>query len=340
VTIVSGLANAARHGVLIKGGAFLENAHRISAMAFDKTGTITRGKLDVQNVIPFDSTDRTNLISLAAAVESHSEHPIARAILRHADSLGIHYDKPRNFQSYPGQGARADVNGQTVYVGKWSLLGGVNPGTNYAAELKELQSNDSHISILVGTSSKLLGAITISDEIRHGASDTINAIRHEGVRHVALITGDNASVGNDVGKSIGADDILSELLPHEKVKAIQKLHSKYGSVAMVGDGVNDAPALASADIAIAMGAAGSDSAIETADIALMSDELGKIPWLIRLSRKARRIIIQNITLSILIKFIFVILAIIGMATLWMAVFADMGISLLVIFNGMRALKSN
>ena len=194
-------------------------------------------------------------------------------------------------------------------------------------------------AVLVGTGEKVLGVIALADEIRHDSAAAILDLKSEGIEHVALLTGDNQLTAEAVGKAVCTDEIYGQLLPDEKVEIMKTLRSKYGNVAMVGDGVNDAPALAAATVGIAMGAAGSDTALETADIALMADELSKIPWTIRLSRKTHQIIVQNISLSIAIKFVFVVLASLGIATLWMAVFADMGVSLMVIFNGMRALRS-
>jgi Cd2+/Zn2+-exporting ATPase len=338
VTIVSALANAARNGVLIKGGAFLENACTVPAMAFDKTGTITTGKSAVDNVVALDGYDHDELLKIAASVETHSEHPIAKAILRYADAKGISYGPPTNFKSVPGQGAIADLDGQKYYLGNralFSSLGLINAGVDTA--LKEY-GNQSSTAVLVGSSSNVMGLLTLADELRPDSVEAIDRLRKEGIKHIVLLTGDNRFTAESVGGLVGADEIHAELLPQEKADTVRKLGAQFGGVIMVGDGVNDAPALASATIGIAMGAIGSDAALETADIALMADELKKLPWLLRLSRKARRIIIQNITISIIVKFIFVILASAGAATLWMAVFADMGISLLVIFNGMRTLR--
>lgn len=339
ISIVSALANAARNGVLVKGGVFLENAHRISAVAFDKTGTITNGKLKVTAVRAFNGFSQRALVSLAASVESHSEHPLARAIVRYAEQNEIEINTPRNFRAIPGRGAEAEIDGQRVILGKLTLLedmGIIGDGIDKA--LLGVK-NGSQTTVMVGASGKIVGMLAISDEIRLEPARAVEELRREGIRHIVLITGDNNDSATAVGRAIGADEIYAELLPWEKADKVRMLQAKYGHVAMVGDGVNDAPALASGDIGIAMGAAGSDSALETADVALMSDDLLKIPWLIRLSRKTRGIIIQNIGLAITVKFVFVTLATLGMATLWMAVFADMGISLLVIFNGLRALQS-
>jgi len=317
----------------------LENAHRISAVAFDKTGTITNGKLKVTAVRAFNGFSQRALVSLAASVESHSEHPLARAIVRYAEQNEIEINTPRNFRAIPGRGAEAEIDGQRVILGKLTLLedmGIIGDGIDKA--LLGVK-NGSQTTVMVGASGKIVGMLAISDEIRLEPARAVEELRREGIRHIVLITGDNNDSATAVGRAIGADEIYAELLPWEKADKVRMLQAKYGHVAMVGDGVNDAPALASGDIGIAMGAAGSDSALETADVALMSDDLLKIPWLIRLSRKTRGIIIQNIGLAITVKFVFVTLATLGMATLWMAVFADMGISLLVIFNGLRALQS-
>ena len=339
ISIVSALANAARNGVLVKGGVFLENAHRISAVAFDKTGTITKGKLKVTGVTAFNGFNQRALVSLAASVESHSEHPLARAIVRYAEQNGIEIKTPRNFRAIPGRGAEAEIDGQRVLLGKRALFDEMGLAFGRTDGEFPNVTNGSQTTVIVGASGKIVGMLTISDEIRPEAAKAVNELRKERIEHIVLITGDNKDAADVTGRAMGADEVYAELLPWQKADKVRMLQARYGHVSMVGDGVNDAPALASGNIGIAMGAAGSDSALETADIALMSDDLLKIPWLIRLSRKTRGIIIENIGLSIAVKFIFVALATLGKATLWMAVFADMGISLLVIFNGLRALKS-
>jgi len=338
VTVVSALANAARNGVLIKGGIHLENLARIKAVAFDKTGTITSGQPAVSEIICLNRASKEEIIGLAASVESHSEHQIGRAITTHARQLGIRIEEPVEFKAIPGRGASAIVSGRWVLAGNKALF--KESGINLAGietELTKIEKSGS--AILVGTESEALGIIGIADMVKDNAKVVISEIRNAGIEHTILLTGDNEQIGNAVSAAVGLDKAYTGLLPEQKVVEIRRLSEEYGEVAMVGDGINDAPALAAASIGIAMGRMGSDTALETADITLMSDDLARIPWALRLSRKARAIIFQNIAFSIVIKLVFLILASAGLATLWMAVFADMGVSLIVIFNGMRALRS-
>jgi Cd2+/Zn2+-exporting ATPase len=293
----------------------------------------------VKAVLPIDGAGPEELIRLAASVEAHSEHPIARAILEHANRLGVTYAMPKNFKAFPGMGAMAEIDGETALVGKRAIFDGTDYLGRQAEETLDEIGKSAQTAILVGTKTRLYGVLAISDEIRPASARVLAELRRLGVAHTSLLTGDNVVTANVTGREAGFNSVYAELLPQQKAEIVRKLESEYGRTAMVGDGVNDAPALASGSIGIAMGAAGSDSALETADIALMADELERIPWLMRLSRKSRGIIIQNVATSIAVKFVFVALASAGLATLWMAVFADMGISLLVIFNGMRALRS-
>jgi Cd2+/Zn2+-exporting ATPase len=338
VTIVSALAGAARNGVLIKGGAYLEGLHKIRAIAFDKTGTITKGIPAVREIIALDAADKDKVISLAASLESRSEHPIAAAIVRYAEKSGINIAAPSEFRSIPGRGAQGILNGERIYLGNHALIEDLGVCDKAIDEKLSILENESQSAVLVATEEKVLGIIAIADEIRPDSASAVSELRKRGVRSIAMLTGDNRGTAEAVGDEVGIKEIYAELLPEQKVEAIRTMKSESGSVVMVGDGINDAPALASSTIGIAMGAAGSDIALETADIALMSDEPAKIPWAYRLSKKAYGIITANIALAITIKAIFVILAVMGLATLWMAVFADMGVSLMVIINGMRALS--
>lgn len=338
ITIVSALTAAAHNGVLIKGGAYLENLHRVKAIAFDKTGTITRGSPGVKEILPINDTEKSELLRLAASLEKRSEHPIASAIVREAGLRKIGILPVDDFQSIPGKGAAGTVSGVKYFIGKDLLF--EEMGIRDAIVERELDrmENESQTTVLLGTSKKILGIIAISDEIRPDSAVTVAELRKLGIGKIVMLTGDNHRTGKAVGKAAGIENIQSELLPDQKVEAIMAIKSESGSVVMVGDGINDAPALAASDIGIAMGAVGSDVALETADIALMSDEPSKIPWTFKLSQKTYRIILENITMAIGIKAVFVILAVMGLATLWMAVFADMGVSLMVIVNGMRALR--
>ena len=339
VTIVSGLANAARNGVLIKGGVYLENLHKIKAIAFDKTGTITTGQPIVKDVIALNGASRNEIIRIAASIESHSEHPIAEAIKNYAMNLKLDILAPRDFKAEPGLGASAWVDGEIYYIGNRAYFSKLEIAPDAVADKVEMRSGDNETSLLLGNRNGIMGIIIISDTVRTNAASVVGKLKIRDSLHIVMLTGDNAMAGRALAEQVGIDEVYTDLLPGQKVGKIKELRARFGEIAMVGDGINDAPALAAATIGIAMGKAGSDATLETADIALMHDDLMKIPWSIRLSRKTHRIIIQNIVLAIGIKAAFVILASLGLATLWMAVFADMGVSLMVIVNGMRALRN-
>jgi Zn2+/Cd2+-exporting ATPase len=338
VSIVSGLAGAARGGVLIKGGAHLENAGAVSVVAFDKTGTLTKGKPAVTDVVSINEIGETELLRLAAAVEQGSEHPLARAILAKAEEQKIEPPAQSEFEAMVGRGARAVVEGRTIFVGNERLCREQNTCTEASEELLRKFERKGKTSVLVTTEKEPLGVIAIADEIRPEAKSAIETLKATGVRKVLMLTGDNRGTAEAVAEQIGVDEYYAELLPDDKVRLVRQLEEKGERVAFVGDGVNDAPALATATVGLAMGAAGTDVALETADIALMSDDLSHLPFAVRLSHKTLSIIKQNIWFSIGIKGIFLVLALFGWATLWMAVASDMGASLLVIVNGLRALK--
>jgi Cd2+/Zn2+-exporting ATPase len=346
VTVVSALAGAARRGILIKGGLHLENAGRVRVVAFDKTGTLTEGRPEVASIVPFAGTDPRLVLALAAAVEAHSEHPLANAIRTRARGDGVEQLSAAHVRALPGRGAEGVVSEMRVLVGSERLFreeGKV--GADTAAAIGRLEEGGRTV-VLVGTKDgggrgdpdlRVVGAIALADRIRPEAPAAVRALRDAGIRHIAILTGDNIRAASAVGSSLDPDAVVrAGLLPADKVSAIRELRASHGPVLMVGDGINDAPALAAADIGVAMGTAGTDVALETADIALMADDLSKLPTMIRLARKAERIIRWNIAFALLIKAVFVVLAVVGAATLWMAVLADMGASLLVIANGMRA----
>jgi Cd2+/Zn2+-exporting ATPase len=337
VSVVSALAASARKGVLIKGGARLERLADVRAIAFDKTGTLTKGTLQVVDVIPLDGVPSDRLLRLAASVESHSEHPIAGAIVAHARERGVALATTTGFQALPGFGAQAQVDGMPVLVGNHRLFeerGLCTPSIHDAVEA--LAARGRTTVVIGGT--QPIGLVGISDQPREAARDALQMLRDQGVRHIALLTGDHASAARVVSEAVGVDEVHAGLLPADKVKTVEALRARFGTVAMVGDGINDAPALASADVGIAMGVAGSAAALDTADVALMADELSKIPYALRLSRATVRNIRANIAFSIVLKAAFLVLAIAGLATLWMAVVADMGASLIVIANALRLLR--
>ncbi|WP_378954730.1 heavy metal translocating P-type ATPase [Pelosinus sp. sgz500959] len=336
VSIVSAIGNSSRNGVLIKGGAYLEQMGTIQSIAFDKTGTLTYGRPIVTNIIPLDGSTEQDFLTTAASVEKRSEHPLAVAIVEKAKDLPL---KPiSKFSALVGRGAQADVNGKTVYIGNIRLFNELGfELSQYEQAITTLEQEGKTV-MLMGTKESISGIIAVADTLRANSVDAIITLRKAGMKHVAMLTGDNNRVASSIAEELKLDTVYSELLPEDKVNAVKKLITEYGNVAMVGDGVNDAPALAAATIGIAMGVAGSDTALETADIALMSDDLGKLAYLIKLSRKTVGIIKQNIAFAILIKIVFVILTFAGYVNLWLAVFADMGSSILVTLNGMRLMR--
>ena len=340
VSIVAALAASARNGVLIKGGAYVEAPAHLEAIAMDKTGTLTAGRPQVTDVLPLSGITRNELLELAASMESQSDHPLARAIVEYSQQQGISNKTAASFQLKQGKGAQAEIDGRSYWLGSHRYLeerGSETPEIHN--ELERLSASGQSV-VVIGDDSRLLGMITLADAVRAASIDVVRRLHQEGVKHVVMLTGDNKPTANVIASKTGVDEVYAELLPEDKVTAIEGLVNKYGQVAMVGDGVNDAPAMARASLGIAMGAMGSDAAIEAADVALMSDDLSKLPWLIRHSRRALSIIRQNITVSLAVKGLFVVLTFAGFASLWAAIAADMGVSLLVIANALRLLRSN
>jgi Cd2+/Zn2+-exporting ATPase len=338
VSIVSSLAAAARKGVLIKGGMHLEKLARVSCVAFDKTGTLSKGRLHVESVAPLNGASAASVLSLAAALESRSEHPVGRAIVEKAASLGLGVDEAASFRAIPGRGAVGMVNGVSVLAGSHRFFAESGLATPDVERLVADITAAGSRPVLVARDGLPFGVIGVADQMREGAPEALEVLRAQGVRHLAMLTGDHAAAAQAFASRVGVDEIRADLLPEDKVSSIADLRARHGVVAMVGDGVNDAPALAIADVGIAMGAAGTDVALETADVALMADELGKIAYVVRLSRATSRNIRATIAFSIALKAAFLIMALGGVATLWMAVAADMGASLLVIGNALRLLR--
>jgi Cd2+/Zn2+-exporting ATPase len=336
VSIVSALSAAARNGVLIKGGAHLERLASVRAVAFDKTGTLTRGEPSVADVIAVGSASPQDVLRFAAAVETRSEHPIARAIADRARLMGVDAPEATGFMSVPGMGVEALVGGRAVVVGNDTLM----TLRNIAApsEVESLR-RDGHTLVFVAVDHVLLGAIAIADPIRETARETLELLRSYGIRHVAMLTGDHAFSARVVADTLALDQYEAGLLPQQKHDRVVAMRKAHGATLMVGDGVNDAPALAAADVGVAMGAAGSDVALETADIALMSDELLKIPYALRLARATLFNVKTNVIVSLVLKAAFLVLAITGSATLWMAVLADTGASVIVVANALRLLRA-
>jgi Cd2+/Zn2+-exporting ATPase len=366
VSIVSALAGAARRGVLIKGGAHLEQLAAVRAIAFDKTGTLTKGVLQVSDVRAIPASpksasrnsswaeagphaqsatvsegvvDASVVLALAAAVESRSEHPIAAAIRRAAVDRGLRINPAADVRALPGLGAEGIVEGTPVICGSLRLFRERNLVTPALVEAVDAIAASGASAILVARGDEAIGAIAVADTVRESSADLIDLLHRQGIRPIVMLTGDQTATARAVAARIGVDEVRAELLPEDKVRALRDIRAAVGGpVAMVGDGVNDAPALASADVSIAMGAIGSDAALETADIALMSDEILKIPYAVRLSRATVRNIRTNVAISLVLKAAFLVLAVTGIATLWMAVIADTGASVIVIANALTLLK--
>ncbi len=338
VTIVAALAASAKQGVLVKGGSFMEVPARLKAFALDKTGTVTKGEPAVVEVVALDGHTERELLETAAAMEAHSDHPLAKAIVAYAREKGVAAAGGEAFQIIQGKGATATVRGARYWLGSHRYLEERKQETVEVHERLEALTASGRTVVIIGDNRHACGFIALADTVRPEAKEALAALRREGVEHIAMLTGDNKGTAERIAADLGIDEVYAELLPQDKVAVIEKLVARYGAVAMAGDGVNDAPAMAASTLAIAMGAAGSDAAIETADVALMSDDLSKLPWLIRHSRRTLSVIRQNIALSLATKVVFVVLTFLGHASLWSAIAADMGVSLIVIFNALRLLS--
>jgi Zn2+/Cd2+-exporting ATPase len=343
VSIVTAIGNAARNGVLIKGGIYLEETGALKAIAFDKTGTLTKGVPVVTDFeIISDVTESNHLLSVVAALEYRSQHPLAAAIIKRADQTGLPFKELEvtEFSSVTGKGIKGMVEGLSYNIGspKWvdELLGnGLNQ--EIQKQIHTLQNQGKTVMVIC-TDHEIKALIAVADEVRETSLSIIEKLHALGIQKTIMLTGDNQGTAKAIGSQVGVTEVQSELLPQDKLDFIKQLRQEYGKVAMVGDGINDAPALAAATVGIAMGGAGTDTALETADIALMGDDLRKLPFTIKLSRKALQIIKQNITFSIAIKLIALLLVIPGWLTLWIAIFADMGATLIVTLNSLRLLK--
>ena len=363
VSVVSGLTAAARNGVLIKGGTHLEAAGAVEAVAFDKTGTLTRGELTVTDVIPLEGTTEADVLRCARGLERRSEHPIGEAIVRRAEGAGVAERSVERFESITGKGVRADLNGTPHYAGKPGLFaelgfdlshvhattdGGVvtrtgrrlcerNDCLDLLSDTVPALQDEGKTVVLVGTEDELEGVIAVADEIRPEAAAAIERLRSLGVERTVMLTGDNERTARAVAERVGVDEYRAELLPDEKVAAVEALDAAFdGGVAMVGDGVNDAPAMATATVGVAMGAAGTDTALETADVALMSDDLSRLPYLYRLAGRANAVIRQNVAASLLVKAGLALGVPVGLVPIWLAVLAgDAGMTVGVTGNAMR-----
>ena len=339
VSIVAALASSARNGVLIKGGAYVEAPARLTALAMDKTGTITMGQPEVAALYPLNGTSERALLGAAAALEARSSHPLARAILSRAEGLGLTPEPAQDSRTVPGRGVEGRHEGQAIWLGSDRFAKEKDLGDAIPAELLGRIEGAGSTLVAVGTGTGLLGLIELRDRIRPDAKRIVSRLHALGVEKIVMLTGDNARTASAVAAEVGIDEVRAELLPEDKVAAIEELAKRHDVVAMIGDGVNDAPAMARAHFAVAMGAVGSDAAIETADIALMTDDIGRLPWLISHSRRTMWIIRQNIGLSLVTKSLFVGLTAFGMASMWGAIAADVGVSLLVVANALRLLRA-
>ncbi len=346
VSIAAAVSNAARNGVLVKGGAYIEQAGRLRAVAFDKTGTITAGRPSLTDVISLSSLTEDEVLALAASAEHRSDHPFAQAVVDGAAVRGVHYEPAEHFEALSGKGLKAHTPSGDIWVVSPEVLGehgavtdGAETGgiLDNAREItSRLRRNAKSVSV-VSDGKRVLGLLAVADAIRPGTRGVIQSLRDIGIERIAMLTGDDEQTARALASEAGIDEVHAGLLPQDKVAEIEKI-SRSLPVAMVGDGINDAPALAAADIGVAMGAAGTDVALETADIALMGDDLGKLVYAIELSRRTMRIVRQNVAFSLVVKLLAVALVFPGLLTLWLAIAADTGAALVVILNGMQLLQ--
>ena len=337
VTIVSGLAAAARKGILIKGGVYLEGGYKLDYLALDKTGTLTHGKPVQTDYLALFPNIEDSAPALAASLAGRSDHPVSLAIANAAVDKNLTKHVVDNFEALAGRGVRGDINGQTYHLGNHRLvedLGLCSPALE--EKLFALEKQGKSVVLLLDKSGPL-ALFAVADTVKDSSREAIAQLHELGIKTL-MLTGDNTHTAQAIASQVGIDQARGDLLPTDKLQAIETLYSQGHRVGMVGDGINDAPALARAEIGFAMAAAGTDTAIETADVALMDDDLRKIPAFIRLSRQTSSILKQNITLALVTKAVFLAITFLGMATMWMAVFADMGVALLVVFNGLRLLR--
>ena len=332
VAMVSGVTASTRNGVLIKGSKYVEEIKNISTIVFDKTGTLTEGKLEVTDVIPLNNYSKNEILQIAGSLESRSKHPLAEAVINYVEESNMDFKEVKDFESITGNGIRGIIDGKMFHIGKKSLFKG---DSEFTEELINKFQNDGKTAVILGNDEHILAVIGLMDKIRDLSKSTIAGLKERNIKTV-MLTGDNEGTAKAVSTKIGIDEYYSGLLPEDKVKIVDKLLDKGECVAMIGDGVNDAPALARANVGIAMGAAGSDVAIETADIALMQDDISKINYLIDLSRKTMSVVKQNVSAALLIQVALAALAVLGFVSLWVAVtLGDVGLTLAVILNALR-----
>jgi Cd2+/Zn2+-exporting ATPase len=346
VSIVSGLTALARRGVLVKGGTHLEALGKLDALAVDKTGTITEGRPRVVEIIPFGKNDPDEILALAAAIDDHSGHPIARAVVGHAEERGLGFPEATDYQSLSGRGAEADVAGRRHFIGNHKLVHATGLCDEAVeAKLAEIEQRGLSLAVLGrypadDSPGGLLGALAIGDALRENARETLADLHRAGLARIVMLSGDNQRTVDAIARDAGLDEAFGDLMPEDKVRHIREMTERHRAVGMIGDGVNDAPALAVASVGIAMGAIGSDTAIETADVALMNDDLSKLAEAIRLGHRTLRMIRFNIGFALLIKAVFLVLTFGGHASLWLAILADTGATLLVVANALRLLRAS
>ncbi len=343
VSIVSGLTALARRGVLVKGGTHLESLGKLKALAVDKTGTITEGKPKVTAVQSLSDLTEERILSLASSIDSHSEHPIARAVVEQAKERNVPVLESTNYESIAGQGAEAEIEGKTYFVGNHRLVHASGLcGEKLEGELAVVEAKGLSLAVLGRRPSgddpgEILGLISIGDALRKDARKSLDALYAAGLERIVMLSGDNQRTVDAISKEAGLDEAFGDMMPDDKVTRLKEMIGRHEQVGMIGDGVNDAPALAVASVGIAMGAIGSDTAIETADVALMEDDLTKLAEAIRLGRRTLGMIRFNIAFALIVKAVFLVLTFAGHATLWMAILADTGATLLVIVNSLRLL---
>ena len=338
VAIVASLAASARHGVLLKGGRVAEIPARIRVVALDKTGTLTEGRPRVVDVVPLAEHDEAALLSRAAALEADSLHPIALAVLARARDLGVPIRAASDVTAVHGKGVEGRIDGKRFWLGSHRFLEERGQETPAVHDRLEAMARSGQTIVVVGNETHVCGLIAVADRVRPESVAAVAALKRAGVARVVMLTGDNRGTAEVVGREVGVDEVRAELLPEDKVRAVEELERDHGPTAMIGDGVNDAPALARSTLGVAMGAAGTDAAIETADVALMGDDLGKLAWSIEHSRATLSVIRANTAFALGVKAVFAVLTFVGMASLWGAIAADMGASLLVVANSLRLLR--
>jgi Cd2+/Zn2+-exporting ATPase len=337
--VLAGIAQAARNGVLIKGGVHLENLGRLKAIAFDKTGTITSGIFNVTDVVALNDASPDELLSVAGAVEQQSNHPLAQAVVRAAQEKKLQLPQAEGLENVPGRGVRSVINGEPVLIGSAKLFtetAGMTLDDSLTRRVDELEKTG-RSTMIVSKGTKILGILGLADTPRSNIKAVMDNLRGLGIEHLVMLTGDNDGVAQNIATQVGLTEVQAELMPEDKLNIVKQLEQKYQAIAMIGDGVNDAPALATATVGIAMGGAGTAVALETADVALMGDDLGKLPFAVGLSRASRQIIQQNLYISLGVIVLLIFTSVLGIVQLGFAVILHEGSTLVVVGNALRLL---